>query len=84
MMIGVRCADPKRAAAVTARCYQYGLIIERAGPDDEVIKCMMPLTTVYGELDEAMNILERAMHEEYGNGALEAPKSANSNVKEAA
>ena len=60
MMIGVRCADPKRAAAVTAKAYKYGLIIERAGPEDEVIKCMMPLTTTYAELDEAMDILEPA------------------------
>jgi diaminobutyrate-2-oxoglutarate transaminase len=66
MMIGVRCADPKRAAAVTARAYQNGLIIERAGPEDEVIKCMMPLTTTYAELDEAMDILEQAMADEYG------------------
>src|SRR5215510_6797756 len=66
MMIGVRCADPKRAAAVTAKAYQYGLIIERAGPDDEVIKCMMPLTTTYGELDEGLDILERAITEEFG------------------
>jgi diaminobutyrate-2-oxoglutarate transaminase len=66
MMIGVRCADPKRAASVTARAYQYGLIIERAGPEDEVIKCMMPLTTAMGELDEAMDILERAITEEFG------------------
>jgi diaminobutyrate-2-oxoglutarate transaminase len=66
MMIGVRCADPKRAAAVTARAYQNGLIIERAGPEDEVIKCMMPLTTTYGELDEGLDILEQAMADEYG------------------
>jgi diaminobutyrate-2-oxoglutarate transaminase len=65
MMIGVRCADPKRAAAVTARAYQNGLIIERAGPEDEVIKCMMPLTTTYAELDEGMDILEQAMADEY-------------------
>ena len=65
MMIGVRCADPKRAAAVTARAYRYGLIIERAGPDDEVIKCMMPLTTSYDELDEGMDILKRAITEEF-------------------
>ena len=31
--------------AVTAKAFEYGLIIERAGPEDEVIKCMMPLTT---------------------------------------
>jgi diaminobutyrate-2-oxoglutarate transaminase len=67
MMIGVRCADPKRAAAITARAYRNGLIIERAGPEDEVIKCMMPLTTCVGELDEGMDILERAMAEEFGD-----------------
>jgi diaminobutyrate-2-oxoglutarate transaminase len=66
LMIGVRCADPKRAAAITAKAYQNGLIIERAGPEDEVIKCMMPLTTSYAELDEGMNILEQAMAAEFG------------------
>jgi diaminobutyrate-2-oxoglutarate transaminase len=76
MMIGVRCADPKRAAAVTARCYQYGLIIERAGPDDEVIKCMMPLTTSVSELDEGLDILERAMAEEFGGRTVDLPKAA--------
>ena len=66
MMIGVRCADPARAASVTKKAYTYGLIIERAGPEDEVIKCMMPLTTSYAELEEGMDILERAMAEEFG------------------
>jgi diaminobutyrate-2-oxoglutarate transaminase len=72
MMIGVVCSDPKRAASVTARAYQDGLIIERAGPDDEVIKCMMPLTTTYAELDEGMDILERAMAAEYAKPAIAA------------
>ena len=71
MMIGVRCADPKRAASVTAKAYQNGLIIERAGPEDEVIKCMMPLTTTFAELDEGMDILEAAMAEEFGAEAEE-------------
>src|SRR5205807_1230418 len=55
----------KRAAAVTAKAYLNGLIIERAGPEDEVIKCMMPLTTTFAELDEGMNILEGAMADEF-------------------
>ena len=76
MMIGVRCADPKRAAAVTARAYRYGLIIERAGPDDEVIKCMMPLTTCVGELDEGLDILERAIAEEFGGRTIDMPRAA--------
>ena len=64
-MCGVRCADPARAAAVTARAFKKGLIIERSGPRDEVIKCMMPLTTRYSELDEGLAILEGAMEEEF-------------------
>jgi diaminobutyrate-2-oxoglutarate transaminase len=68
MMIGVRCADPKQAAAITAKAYRYGLIIERAGPEDEVIKCMMPLTTSDAELNEGLDILERAMAEEFDLG----------------
>jgi len=72
MMIGVVCADAKRAAKVTAKAYTYGLIIERAGPDDEVIKCMMPLTTTLAELAEGMDILERAIAEEYGAAAQAA------------
>ena len=65
LMCGVRCADPARAAAVTARAFKKGLIIERSGPRDEVIKCMMPLTTRYSELDEGLAILEGAMEEEF-------------------
>ena len=37
-----------------------------AGPDDEVIKCMMPLTTSHAELEEGLDILERAITEEFG------------------
>lgn len=66
MMIGVRCADPERAAAVTKRAFQHGLVIERCGPEDEVIKCMMPLTTSYAELDEGIDILARCLSEELG------------------
>jgi diaminobutyrate-2-oxoglutarate transaminase len=66
MMIGVRCTDPKRAAAVTRRAFQHGLVIERCGPEDEVVKCMMPLTTSYAELDEGIDILARSLAEEFG------------------
>jgi diaminobutyrate-2-oxoglutarate transaminase len=67
LMCGVRCVDPARAAAVTARAFKKGLIIERSGPRDEVIKCMMPLTTRYSELDEGLAILESAMEKEFSS-----------------
>lgn len=58
LMTGVRCADPGQAALVTKHAFNEGLIIERCGPEDEVVKCMMPLTTSMAELDEGLDILE--------------------------
>jgi diaminobutyrate-2-oxoglutarate transaminase len=63
MMRGVVCADPDLASQITASAFERGLIIERAGPYDEVIKCLMPLTTTVAELDEGLDILEGAMEE---------------------
>ena len=40
---------------------------ERAGPEDEVIKCLMPLTTSYEILDEGLDILENAIAEEFAH-----------------
>jgi diaminobutyrate-2-oxoglutarate transaminase len=68
MMQGILCADPKRAAAITATAFKNGLIIERAGPLDEVIKCLMPLTTSSDVLDEGLDILESAIAAEFGRG----------------
>ncbi len=58
-MIGVRCADADQAAMVTKNAFTEGLIIERCGPNDEIVKCMMPLTTTMAEIDEGLDILER-------------------------
>ena len=69
MMQGILCADPKKAAAITATAFRNGLIIERAGPEDEVIKCMMPLTSDYDILDEGLDILENAVAEEFSRNA---------------
>jgi diaminobutyrate-2-oxoglutarate transaminase len=65
LMRGVCCSDPQRAASITAKAFQRRLIIERSGPRDEVIKCMMPLTTRYSELSEGLDILESAIEEEF-------------------
>ena len=66
MMIGVVCADPERAAAVTSKAFEYGLVIERSGAGNEVVKCMMPLTTSYAQLNEGIDILTRVFAEEFG------------------
>jgi diaminobutyrate-2-oxoglutarate transaminase len=68
MMRGVLCADPKRAALVTKHAFKHGLIIERSGPEDEVIKCLMPLTIDHAEMEEGLDILAQALVEEFGEG----------------
>ena len=45
MMRGIDFRSGERAAAVQAECIRRGLLIERAGPHDEVLKVMAPLTT---------------------------------------
>ncbi|HAA57273.1 MAG TPA: diaminobutyrate--2-oxoglutarate transaminase [Myxococcales bacterium] len=60
MMRGIRCADPDKAAKISAFCFQHGMIIERSGPHDEVVKCLMPLVTPTDQLDEGLDILEKA------------------------
>jgi diaminobutyrate-2-oxoglutarate transaminase len=66
LMQGIRFADEKMAASVAKKAFELGLIIERCGPVDETIKCMMPLTTSMDLLDEGLDILERALEEHFG------------------
>ncbi len=77
MMRGLRCKDPERAAAVTANAFARGLIIERCGPHDEVIKCMMPLTISRAELQQGLDILELALELECSRAATRRPISVS-------
>jgi len=65
MMRGVRFRSPKRAKTVARRAFEHGLVIECAGPDDEVLKCLMPLTITPEHLDEGLDIIEVALSEEF-------------------
>ncbi|TNE48638.1 MAG: diaminobutyrate--2-oxoglutarate transaminase [Deltaproteobacteria bacterium] len=69
MMRGIRLVDPDRAANVSKRAFEMGLIIERSGPHDEVIKCLMPLTIPDAHLDEGLDILSNALAAEFAEGA---------------
>jgi len=57
MMRGLCFANPDKAARIAAECFHAGLIIERVGPKDEVIKCMAPVTISTDILKEGLDIL---------------------------
>lgn len=58
---GVQFAAAEQARIVAHRAFDLGLIIERSGPCDEVVKCLPPLTITQAELAEGLDILERAI-----------------------
>lgn len=49
-MMGLEFDDPALAGDVQARCIAQGLVIERCGPRDEVLKFLPPLTATRDEL----------------------------------
>ncbi|MFB6714786.1 MULTISPECIES: diaminobutyrate--2-oxoglutarate transaminase [unclassified Streptomyces] len=60
---GVEFTDTSRAAAICARAFELGLLVETSGPRSEVVKLLPPLTTTPEELDEGLRTLARAVRE---------------------
>ncbi|AYF79550.1 diaminobutyrate--2-oxoglutarate transaminase [Nocardia yunnanensis] len=54
---GVVFDDASQAEKVCATAFQRGLLLETAGPDDEVVKLLPPLTITDGELDHGLELL---------------------------
>ena len=58
-----RTKEPATAetAAIVRRCYENGLIVLKAGAGSNVIRTLMPLVIEDEQLDEALDILDRAL-----------------------
>ncbi|MDV5170344.1 diaminobutyrate--2-oxoglutarate transaminase [Photobacterium rosenbergii] len=61
MMSGIECKGGDIAAEITKACFDNGMVIETAGPDDEVVKFFCPLTITEEELTQGLNIFEAAV-----------------------
>lgn len=73
MMQGIECNDGDLASAISQRCFELGMIIETAGPNDEVVKFFCPLTITETELEKGLQIFEKAVE----NVAEKATKKAS-------
>ena len=60
MMLGLEMRSGEIAAKITKECFAHNLIIETSGADDEVVKCLAPLTIDEAELKRGIDILARA------------------------
>jgi diaminobutyrate-2-oxoglutarate transaminase len=63
MMQGIDVGTEQLAASVCRNCFGKGLILERSGAYDEVIKVLPPLTTPAETLERGLAILEAAVRE---------------------
>lgn len=61
MMLGIDVKSGETASRIIKECFANGLVIETSGADDEVVKCLAPLTIEDETLGEGLKILERAV-----------------------
>ena len=60
MMSGIECKSGDIASDISQVCFENGMIIETAGPDDEVVKFFCPLTISKSDLEQGLAIFEKA------------------------
>ncbi len=63
MMQAVEFENQELAGKVSEKAFGHRLIIETAGPNDEVLKLLPPLTIEDEVLDQGLEIIERALTE---------------------
>ncbi|MCG9559568.1 MULTISPECIES: diaminobutyrate--2-oxoglutarate transaminase [Vibrio] len=61
MMIGIECKDENTADDIAKTCFDNGMVIETAGPNDEILKFFCPLTISESELIQGLTIFENSV-----------------------
>src|SRR5690606_32096887 len=64
MMRGIDVGSGETAGAITAACFEQGLIIETSGAHDEIVKVLAPLVIDEAMLSAGLDILEGAIAHE--------------------
>ncbi len=63
MAIGFDCQIAEIAATATRKAFEKGVIIERCGPVDQVVKFLPALTIDHETMDEGLELFEEALAE---------------------
>ncbi|AYG76862.1 diaminobutyrate--2-oxoglutarate transaminase [Rhizobium sp. CCGE532] len=62
MMVGLDCSTGKLAGEIVRKAFEDGLVVERCGAEDQVIKLLPPLTIERQILQRGLDILEKSVH----------------------
>jgi diaminobutyrate-2-oxoglutarate transaminase len=63
LMLALDCAKGILAEKIVRRAFDHGLIVERCGAEDQVVKLLPPLTIDAETLQRGLGILERSVRE---------------------
>lgn len=63
MVFGFDCLVAQTAETITRKAFEKGLMIERCGPDDQVVKFLPALTIDRETLNEGLAIFEESVAE---------------------
>jgi diaminobutyrate-2-oxoglutarate transaminase len=75
---GIEFEDKSVACEISREAFERGLIIETAGPSDEVLKALPPLTTDEEGLDSGLEIMEESARAVLGRTAVAVPSEVGS------
>ncbi|MCF6114628.1 MAG: diaminobutyrate--2-oxoglutarate transaminase [Mesorhizobium sp.] len=62
MMLGLDCNTGKLAEKIVHRAFEGGLVVERCGAEDQVVKLLPPLTIDGETLQRGLDILDSSVH----------------------
>lgn len=62
MMLGLDCGAGRRAEKIVRQAFEEGLLVERCGAENQVIKLLPPLNIDGQTLQRGIDILERSVH----------------------
>ncbi len=77
MMQAIEFENRELGGHVSKTAFKHALIIETAGPDDEVLKLLPPLTTEQVDLEKGINIIETSLLEAMAELGLGTPRAAS-------
>jgi diaminobutyrate-2-oxoglutarate transaminase len=76
---GLGCTVPELASQITAAAFDLGLMVETAGPQDEVVKLLPPLIVSEDVVKDALSRLDQAcdrVMDDVGEGLIATPQEA--------
>jgi diaminobutyrate-2-oxoglutarate transaminase len=76
---GLGCTVPELASQITAAAFDLGLMVETAGPQDEVVKLLPPLIVPEDVVEDALDRLDQAcdrVMDDVGEDLIATPQEA--------